>query len=163
MLREFFCHCSECLILQKRKHLLYRSLQPISSPPILFYTLTLDLILALPVALNSEFNAVMSVTCKYTKNVTLVPGKDTWSVKKWARTLLSRLELIDWGLPAVLITNQYPKILSGYLTTLFKKLGVGVFYSTAYHTQTDRSSKRTNQTVKIALRFLLHTTAKPRK
>lgn len=40
---------------------------------------------------------------------------------------------------------------------LFKKLGVKLFYSTAYHPQTDGSSKKTNQTVEIVLRFFIHT------
>ena len=79
-----------------------------------------------------------------------------------AAALLSRLELIDWGLHAVLITDWNLKFLSRFWTALFKKLGVEFLYSTAYHPQSDGSSERTNQTVEIVLRFLLHTTAETR-
>lgn len=89
--------------------------------------------------------------------------KDTWSAKEWAWALLSHLELIDWGLPAVLISDKNPKFLSKLWTALFAKLGVDLLYSIAYHPQTDGLSERTNQTVKIALRFLLHTTTIKRK
>lgn len=98
----------------------------------------------------------MSVTCKFSKRVTLVPGKDTWSAADWAYALLARLDLIDWGLPGELITDRDPKFLSEFWTALFTKLGVKLLYSTAYHPQTDGSSERTNQTVEIALRFFVH-------
>ena len=42
-------------------------------------------------------------------------------------------------------------------SALFDKLGVSLLYSTAYHPQTDSSSKRTNQTVEIAIRFWIST------
>ncbi len=59
------------------------------------------------------------------------------------------------------MTDRDPKFLSRFWTARFKKLGVELFYSTAYHPQSDGSSERTNQTVEITLRFLLHTIAKP--
>lgn len=40
----------------------------------------------------------------------------------------------------------------------FRKLGTSLLTSTAYHPQTDGQSERTNQTVEIALRFLLSST-----
>lgn len=155
MLRSYIQHCPQCLALQMRRHPPYGSLQPIQSPPILFYMLTLDFILALPV-IAEGFNAIMSVTCKYSKRVILIPGKGIWSAEDWALALLLQLDLIDWGLLGELITNRDPKFLSQFWTSLFNKLGVQMLYSTAYHPQTDGSSERTNQTVEIALCFFVH-------
>ena len=98
----------------------------------------------------------MSVTCKFSKRVTLIEGKDTWTAEKWAHAFLARLDLVDWGLPGELITNRDLKFLSKFWTALFENLGVKLLYSIAYHPQTDGSSERTNQTVEIALRFFLH-------
>ena len=98
----------------------------------------------------------MSVTCKFSKRVTLTEGADTWSTEQWAHTFLNRLDLIDWDLPGELITDCDPKFLSKFWTALFTKLGVRLLYSTAYHPQIDGSGKRTNQTVEIALRFFVH-------
>lgn len=46
---------------------------------------------------------------------------------------------------------------------IFKKIGVSLLYSTTYHPQTDGASKRTNQTIKIALSFHMHIIANPAK
>lgn len=97
------------------------------------------------------YNALMSVTCKFSKRVTLIEGKDTWTAKEWAHAFLTRLDLVDWGFLGELITDRDPKFLSRFWTVLFKKLGVKLLYSTAYHPQTDGSSERMNQTVEIAL------------
>ena len=159
-LRAFIRHCPQCLALQTRRHAPYGSLQLIESPPVPFFTLTLDFILAFPVSADG-FNALMSVTCKFSKRITLIKGKDTWSAEQWAHAFLKRLNLIDWGLPGELITDRDPKFLSAFWTALFTKLGVKLLYSTAYHPQTDGSSERTNQTVEIALRFFVHALEDP--
>lgn len=43
----------------------------------------------------------------------------------------------------------------------FKRLGVKLLYGIAYHPQTDASSKRTNQMVKIALQYSRHALDNP--
>ena len=155
LLRTFIKHCPQCLALQTRCHASYNSLQPIESPPIPFFTLTLDFVLALPLS-KEKYNAIMSVTCKFSKRVTFIEGADTWSTEQWVHVFLNKLDLIDWGLPGELITDPDPKFLSKFWTALFIKLGVKLRYSTVYHSQTDGSSERTNQAVEIALQFFVH-------
>ena len=94
LLCSFICHCPQCLALQTRQHPPYGSLQPIESPPVPFFTLTLDFVLALPLS-KEGYNAIMSVICKFSKRVTLVEVADTWSAEKWAHAFLKRLDLID--------------------------------------------------------------------
>lgn len=103
----------------------------------------------------------MSVTCKFSKRVTLIEGADTWSAKNWAYAFLKRLDLIDWGLPGELITNRNPKFFSRFWKALFARLGVNLLYNTAYHPQTNGSSKRINQTMEIALQFFVYTMEDP--
>lgn len=107
------------------------------------------------------FNFLMSVTCKFSKRIILVEGKNTWSAKNWAYALLQRLNMIDWGFLLELITNRDPKFLSKFWKALFTKLGMKLLYSTAYHPQTDGFSKRINQIVEIALRFFIHAQEDP--
>lgn len=126
----------------------------------LFFTLTLDFVLALPVS-KEGYNALMLVTCKFSKRVTLIKGKNTFTAKEWAYTFLARLNFIDWGLPGELITDRNPKFLSKFWVSLFEKLDVKLLYSTAYHMQRDGSSERTNQTVEIALCFFVHALKDP--
>src|SRR5438045_4273268 len=103
----------------------------------------------------------MSVTCIFSKRVTLIPGKKTWSVKQWAEALLERLWLADWGLPKIILSDQDKKFLSDFWSTLFKRLGVQLLYATAYHPQTDGQSERTNQTVESTLWYFLATLKNP--
>ena len=153
-LRDYLKHCPECLVYQTRRHAPYGSMQPIYTPPIPFHTLTIDFILAMPVT-PEGFDCAMSVTCKFSKRNTFVPGKTTWTAAEWATALIERLEIGDWGLPKVILSDRDPKFLSELWTSLFEQLKVQLLYSTAYHPQTDGQSERTNQTAEIMLRFFV--------
>ena len=153
-LRLYLLHCPQCQVFQTRRHKPYGSMQPIDSPPAPFHTITMDFILALPTTLD-KFDSILTVTDKFSKRVTLIPGKATFTAAEWAKVLLSRLELLDWGIPKVIISDRDRKFLSAIWKTLFNELGVKLLYSTAYHPQTDGQSERTNQTIEIALRFYL--------
>ena len=50
--RDFLCHCPECLVYQTQCHSPYGSLQPIQSLSVPFHTITLDFVLALPKSLE---------------------------------------------------------------------------------------------------------------
>lgn len=67
--------------------------------------------------------------------------------------LVDRLDIADWGIPKVIISDRDRKFLSDLWTAIFKRLGTLLLYSTAYHPQMDGASERTNQTVEIALIF----------
>lgn len=97
----------------------------------------------------------MSVTCKFSKRETFIPGKTTWSAREWALALLERLEIGDWGILKAILSDRDPKFLSDLWTGLFEQLKVKLLYSTAYHSQTDGQSERTNQIAEIILRFFI--------
>ena len=102
------------------------------------------------------FNTIISVTCKFSKRVTLAEGADTWSAEQWAHVFFKKLDSIDWGFLRELIIYCEPKFLNKFWTTLFAKLGVKLLYSIAYHPQTNGASKQINQIIKIALQFFVH-------
>lgn len=138
-----------------RKHQPYRFLQQIQSPLMIFFILTLNLILALPFC-TERFTALISVTCKFSKRVTTIPEIDTLTTKKWAHVFCNRLDLLNLNLWEGIITNQDPKFLCQFWMILFHILGVSLLYSTAYYPETDSSSERSNQTINIALQFYVH-------
>ena len=70
--------------------------------------------------------------------------------------LLERLQIADWEYFKIIITNRNKKFLSELWITLFKELEIFMLYLTAYHSQTNESSERTNQTTKVALRYYIH-------
>ena len=131
-------------------------MQPILSPPWPFHTITLDFILGLPTSIEG-FDCVMSVTDKFSKAVTFVPGKTNWGGREWAVQLLARLDLLGWGLPNAIISDRDVQFVAGLWRAIFEHLHVKLFYSTAYHPQTDSASEATNQQAEIALWYYLMT------
>ena len=159
-LHEYIRHCVQCQLHQTPRHRPYGALQPILVPPRPFHTITIDFILALPET-KEGYDCVLSVTDKFSKAITLIPGKSTWGGKDWSIQLLDRLSLLTWGLPRAILSDRDRKFVSELWKAIFKRLKVELLFSTSYHPQTDGQSERTNQTVEIALRFYLASLENP--
>ena len=155
-LRDYLKHCSKCQMYQIRKHASYDSLQLILISSISFHTIIIDFILTLFV-FDDELNIAMSVICKFTKRLTLVVDKKIWSVVEWKIALIDKLNIADWNISKIIISNRDRKFLSDMWTTISKKFEIRLFYSTAYHSQTDDQFERINQMIEIVLRFYLIT------
>ena len=155
-LHKFIWYCPQCQLNQTSQHTLYESMQSILSSPQPFHTITLDFILSLSISVEL-YNTVMSVTDKFSKVVTFVPEKITWEGKKWAVQLLIRLNLLEWELSSVIISDCNVQFVTNLWRVIFEHLHVKLFYSTAYHSQTDRASEVTNQQTEITLWYYLMT------
>jgi hypothetical protein len=70
----------------------------------------MDFIMALP----GHMDTALSVTCKTSKRVTVIPGKSTWTALNWAEALLERLLIADWGIPESIISDRDPKFMSEF-------------------------------------------------
>src|SRR5436190_6534962 len=103
-LKDYICHCPECKVYQTHHHLPFGSMQPIKAPPVLFHTISIDFILALPKA-SSGHNTLLAITCKFSKRVTLLPGLGMWAAKHWAKTIVAQLLNMDWGIPKAIILD----------------------------------------------------------
>ena len=151
-LKRYIDHCRLCQLNQTKRHATYGSMVPLISPPIPMHTISIDFVLALPPT-EQGYNTILSVTDKFSKRVTLLPGKNTYTAADWAKVLLDGLT--DWGIPKAIISDRDSKFMSEFWQKLFKLLEVELLVSTAYHPQTDGQSERTNQTAEIALRFFI--------
>ncbi|KAI1000757.1 hypothetical protein K3495_g7440 [Podosphaera aphanis] len=154
-LHMFIDHCHECAINATPFHSPYGSLQPILSPPKFFHTLTIDFILALPRSVPDKFDCAMSVTNKFSKAITIIAGKGTWTGLQWGNALINHLLYILWGLPMAIISDRDRKFTSKMWQDMYENLKVKTLFSTAWHPQTDGSSERTNQQVELAMRYIV--------
>ena len=150
-LRQYIKHCPSCQLNQTKRHRPYGELMPLSTPNVPFHTIAMDFVVALP----GKYDAMLTVTCKYSRRLLLIPGLTTYKAEQWSDLLLDRLLLCDWGLPRAIISDRDPKFLSDFWKAMFAKLGTELLFSSAYHPQTDGLSERSNQTVEIALRYLI--------
>ena len=155
--RNYLKHCFKCLIYQIRRHKSYESLQSIFTSSIFFHTIIIDFILTLSSTLIYLWNCVIICNCKYFKRIILIFDLIIWFATKWKHVLLNRLNMTDWNLSKAIIFDRDKKFLSKMWTIMFFRLKVTLLYAVVYHSQIDDLFKRTNQTVKIAFRFLIFT------
>lgn len=94
ILGAFIYYSTQCLALQTRRHAPYGFLQLIYSLLVLFFTLMLDFMLVFLLTADG-YNALMSVICKFSKKITLIESKNTWTAKEWGHVFFARLDLID--------------------------------------------------------------------
>ena len=153
-IKRYLKHCSKCDTNQTKRHKSYDFLQFILSSFTSFHIIIIDLMLIISTS-HIEINNIMTVTCKFSKKAIFISRKETWKASKWATALLLKLDTSNWNLFKMIISNRNRKFLFELWTKLFQKFDVDLLYSTTYHSQTNESSKRTNQILKIALRFHL--------
>ena len=157
-LRNFLKHCFKCQIFQTRRHRFYDSFQFIFTSSIFFHTIIIDFILILLSSFTTKkFDCFMFVSCKYSKRILVISKKIIWTTVQWEHVLLNRLDIVDWKLPKIIISNRDRKFLFDMWIAMFTKLDVKLLYFIVYHLQTNDSSKRINQTLEIAFRFLINT------
>lgn len=154
-LKQYITFCPQCRLNQTMRHAPYESMVCITSPFLPFHAICMDFILALPSSGPEGYNSILTVTDKFSKGKLLIPGREDMSAKEWATSLLDYLRLCNWGIPKATISNRDVKFQSELWKELFKLLKVDLLVSTTYHPQMDGLFKRTNQTVKIALRYLI--------
>ena len=154
-LKQYIDCCPECRFNRTARHAPYGSMVAITSPAVPFHTICMDFIVALPPSGPRSFNSILTITDKFSKGKILIPGRDDMTAKDWATQLLNYLRLCNWGMPRATISDRDPKFRSELWKELFKLLKIDLLVSTAYHPQTDGLSERTNQTVEIALRYLI--------
>ena len=156
-LKTYLAHCPDCSSRRTPRHRPYGSLQPILTPSRPFHTLAIDFILALPISLPDRFDCAMTVTDKFSKAITILAGRSTFAGSDWAVALLDRLHLILWGVPRAIISDRDSKFVGQIWSTIFERLNVHLYFTTAWHPSADGQSERSNQTIEIALRYFLAT------
>ena len=95
------------------------------------------------------------IICKFIKNVDLLFDKTIYDVVDWTILILLWLLIIDWDLFRVIIFDKNFKFVSNFWQTIFRTLNIKIFTITIYHFQTNEQFERTNQTIKIVLRYLI--------
>ena len=155
-LRDYLRHCSNCQIHQSRRHKSHDFLQLILFASIFFHTLIIDFILTF-LKSRDDLNVDMSITCKFIKHIICISNKSIWFVAQWIKILLNRLDIVDWEISKIIIFDKDRKFMFKLWIELFRQLNVKLLYFTAYHSQIDDQSKRTNQILKIAFRFAIVT------
>jgi hypothetical protein len=157
-LKAYIRYCPQCIHNQTARHPTYGSLQPVQTPTLPFHTICVDLITHLSKTPDG-YDALLPVTCKASKKTLLLPGNKEKSSDDWGLDLARALLGHDWGFPKNIISNRDLRFIAGLFAGMFKAMNTKFLTTTAHNPQSDGQSKRTNQTVGIALRYFI--TANP--
>ncbi len=98
---------------------------------------------------------MLIITNKFFKEKLFISDINTWKAKNWTLNLLRYLQLCNWRLSRVIISDRDSKFRFELWRWIFKTLNIDLLISTTYHSQTDDQSERINQTIEIALRYFL--------
>jgi hypothetical protein len=154
-LRQYINYCSQCLLNQIKRHKSYDSLILIFSSKISFHIITMNFVLILSSSERDKYDTVLTITNKFFKKKLLISKLNTWNAKQWDTELWKYLQLRNWELLKLIIFDRDAKFRFDLWKSLFKVVKTDLLISIVYHSQTDDQSERTNQTIEIALRYLL--------
>ena len=112
LLVKYIKSCPTCAVSKPSHHLPYGNLQAIETLSKPFAIQTMDFIVSLSISITG-YNAILTVTDKFTKYLTLVPGKTMWIAKEWADVYFDKV-LSRFGLPGVIISDRDPKFTSRF-------------------------------------------------
>ncbi len=153
-LRKFIEHCLNCLLYQTRRHQSYEELQFIKTMNVLFHTITMNFVMMLSIS-QEEYDYMLIIIDKFFKRMTMISSKTTYTAEQWAHLILERLQITNWDVSIAIINDRDSKFMFDFWKITFKKLKTSILISIVYHSQTNEQFKRINQTIEIALRFLL--------
>ena len=110
----------------------------------------MDFIIKLPPSKDTvtgvTYNSILVVVNQLIKYAWFISWREKESVDKLAKTMLKEI-VSNHGIPQSIISDRDKLFTFKFWNTWTKQLGTKVKLSTAYHPQTDRQTKRTNQTL----------------
>ena len=104
--------------------------------------------------LSNELNTLFMIIYKYSKK-NLIANKKIYNVFDWTNALLNRFLITNWEIFKTIISNKDSRFMFEFWRILFTKLNTKLFIFTTYYFQIDKNFERTNQIVKIALRYFI--------
>ncbi|GJX93646.1 reverse transcriptase domain-containing protein [Tanacetum coccineum] len=153
MKRDIAIYVSKCLTCAKVKAKHQRTSGLVQQPEIPEWKwdkITIDLITKLP-RLRSGHNTIWVIVDRLTKSAYFLAIREDFNTEKLARLYIDVI-MARHGVPVSIISDRDGRFTSHFWQMVQKALGTRLDLSTAYHSQTDRQSKRTIQTLEDMLR-----------
>nr|GEU64635.1 reverse transcriptase domain-containing protein [Tanacetum cinerariifolium] len=110
----------------------------------------MDFVTKLP-KLSQGYDTIWVIVDRLTKSAIFVPMRETDPMDKLARMYLKEV-VVRHGIPVLIICDRDPRFALNFWKSLQKALGTSLDMSTAYHSETDRQSERTIQTLEDMMR-----------
>jgi hypothetical protein len=141
--------CDTCKRCKVPRHKSYGFLLPLPLPDGLWRSISMDLIVKLPVSQN--FNSILVVVDRYSKMSHFIPCREECTAEDIANLFLSNIFRLH-GLPDEIITDRGPQFIAKFWSQLFYRLKVNCNRSSSRHPQSDGQTERVNQCLEQYLR-----------
>jgi hypothetical protein len=131
---DYIRSCPACQVVKPSHEKPFSSLKPLTTPSRPFKVMTIDFIVSLPIA--GGFNAVMTVTCKFSKLIHIITGRESMSVQEWAQLFFDQVVRYRQK-PTSIVSDRDVKFTSAFWKALLEKYEIGRCLTTAYHPAAD--------------------------
>jgi hypothetical protein len=148
-IEDYVRGCKVCAAVKPSQRVPAGLLQPLPIPHRPWEVIALDFKGPLPP--SHFFNAVLVVTCKFTKRCHYIPTTMSVTSEKTARLLIDHVFKLH-GLPKTIISDRDPRFTAGLWKAVFKAWGTKIAMSSSYHPQTDGQTERQMRVLTAGLR-----------
>ncbi|KAL0381936.1 UNVERIFIED_CONTAM: Transposon Ty3-I Gag-Pol polyprotein [Sesamum latifolium] len=147
---EFVAKCLTCQQVKAEHQAPAGKLHPLSIPEWKWEKITMDFVIGLPRTFRKH-DAVWVIVDRLTKSAHFLPIRQNDSLDKLAELYVSEIVRLH-GIPTSIVFDRDPRFTSHFWRSLHKALGTKLYFSTAFHPQTDGQSERTIQTLEDMMR-----------
>ena len=148
--KETLYKYTTCAQSKASRHKPYSKLQAILIPDKAWNSIALDFIIKLPISkepiTNCLFDSILVITDRLMKYSYFIPYKESINSKDLAYIFLRHIYSAH-RLPDEIISDRGTTLTLKFWQSLMQQLGANHKLSTAFHPQTDRQTKRLNQTL----------------
>lgn len=148
--------CATCQTMKVPRRRPQGEMAPLRVPTGVWIDITMDLITGLPPAVWSRdglvYDTILVIMDCFSKMAIYIPCNETIIAVKCA-DLVRDFIVTKYGTPRSIVTDQGSIFTSGYWSEMCQAMRVKHRMSTAFHSQTDGQTERTNQTLEFYLRL----------
>ena len=149
-----FCEtCNTCKMSKPSNQKPYGLLNPLAIPSYPWESIGMDFVGPLPESRNrdGQYGSITVVICLLTTMVHLIPSRINYNASQLAVLVFENIYKIH-GLPQNIISDRDVLFTSTFWSRLHRLVGTKLRMSSAYHPQSDGSTKRANRTITQMLR-----------
>ncbi|CAL1409480.1 unnamed protein product [Linum trigynum] len=142
--------CLECQMIKDEHQAPVIEHLPLEIPQWTWEKVTMDFVYGLPRTPRGN-DGVWVIVDRFSKSAHFIPIKFKPGMEELAELYIKEIVRLH-GVPVSIVSDRDPSFTSRFWSSFQKALGTKVYFSTAYHPQTDGQSERTIQTLEDLLR-----------
>ena len=147
---EYVSKCYTCQLINIEHRKPAGELKPLPIPEWKWEHITMDFVSALP-RTRERYDSIWVIVDRLTKVAHFIPIKTGYTLEQLAKLYVKEIVRLH-GVPVSIVSDRDTRFVGRFWKSLHNALGTKLYFSTAYHPQTDGQSERTIQTLEDMLR-----------